>query len=167
MIFTEVKRRFSVSAVDVANGDVVTFDQTNTVIEDLPQAALSSSSVPGVFPPQHFHGMTLMDGGTVWNVDPWSAIEQCLEVVDNVEDIIVDIAICDPYELPTESELGRNSFYEFFRGRKISSFYTNADAIANAKRAYPGVDWRHLFLEEDKLSGPSELDFRNETTWPY
>ena len=35
-----------------------------------------------------------MDGGTVWDTDPISAIKQCLDVVDNEEDIIVDIAIC-------------------------------------------------------------------------
>ena len=36
-----------------------------------------------------------MDGGTVWNVNLNSAIEQCMTIVDNYEDIIVDVAICD------------------------------------------------------------------------
>ena len=35
-----------------------------------------------------------MDGGTVWDVNVDSAIEQCLEIVDSVEDIIIDVAIC-------------------------------------------------------------------------
>ena len=38
-----------------------------------------------------------MDGGTIYNVDVTSAIEQCREVVDDDADIIVDIAICDNY----------------------------------------------------------------------
>ena len=52
--FEKVNRRFSVSAVDVNTGDVITFNQTNTEYADIPQAVLSSSSVPGAFPPQHF-----------------------------------------------------------------------------------------------------------------
>ena len=94
-------------------GEFVTFDQTNTAIEDVPQAALSSASVPGAFPPQHFKGRILMDGGVIWSVDPLSAIKQCLEVVDSEEDIIVDIAICGDYEMRPESELGSNSYDEF------------------------------------------------------
>ena len=35
-----------------------------------------------------------MDGGTVWDVNVISAIEQCLEVVDDVSKIVIDIAIC-------------------------------------------------------------------------
>ena len=108
-----------------------------------------------------------MDGGTIWNVDPFSAINQCLEVVDSEEDIIMDIAICGDYEMSTESKLGRNSIYEFMRGHTIKSFYSNVDEIADAMRAFPGINYRHLFLEKVKLTGPSELDFRNETTWPY
>ncbi len=34
--FTEIKRRFSISAADVASGEFVTFDQKNTKIEDVP-----------------------------------------------------------------------------------------------------------------------------------
>ena len=107
-----------------------------------------------------------MDGGTVWNVDPFSAIQQCLEVVDSEEDIIMDIAICGDYEMSTESEIGK-TMNAFKRARSIRGFYQDPDEIAEAMRAFPGVDYRHLFLEVDlKLTGPSELDFRNETTWP-
>lgn len=94
--FESAKRRFTVSAVDISTGEYVSFNQDNTAFEDIPQAALSSSSIPGAFPPQSFQGHFLMDGGTVWNVDPVSAIHQCLEIVDSEEDIILDIAICYP-----------------------------------------------------------------------
>ena len=61
----------------------MSFNQTNTAIEDVAQAAVSSSSIPGVWPPQNFKGMILMDGGTIWDVDITAAIQQCLNVVDN------------------------------------------------------------------------------------
>ena len=40
--------------------------------------------------------MSLMDGGTIFNVNVNSAIHQCLELVEDESQIIVDIAICMP-----------------------------------------------------------------------
>lgn len=72
----------------------MTFDQTNMPFTNLHQAALASGSIPGVFPPQLMNGMSLMDGGTIHDVNVVSAIQQCLEVVDDESKIIIDIAIC-------------------------------------------------------------------------
>ena len=33
-------------------------------------------------------------------------------------------------------------------------------------RAYPTVNYRHLFVAQEPLGGAELLDFRNETTWP-
>lgn len=72
------KRRVTVGSGSVNTGDFVTFDQDNTSFADLHQAALASGSIPGVFPPQHFKDMILMDGGTIYDVNLISAVEQCL-----------------------------------------------------------------------------------------
>ena len=69
-------------------------DQDNTAFEDLAQSALSSGSIPAVFPPQYLKGHIFMDGGTVWDANLTSAVNQCLEIVDDVADIILDVAIC-------------------------------------------------------------------------
>ena len=53
-------------------------DNENTPIENLAQSALSSGSLPGIFQPQHLNGYVFMDGGTVWDVNLDSAIQQCL-----------------------------------------------------------------------------------------
>jgi len=98
-------------------------------------------------------------------VDPISAIEQCLEVVDSEEDIIMDVAICATYDIPPESELG-NSIFDFKRSQTIHKFYVATDSLVQSMRAYPRVDYRHFFMEFDALHGPDELDFRNSTTWP-
>ena len=47
----EIARRFAVTAVDINTGEYVVMDQTNTPVEDLAQAAISSGSLPGIFPP--------------------------------------------------------------------------------------------------------------------
>jgi len=41
---------------------------------------------------------------------------------------------------------------------------STGNSLTAAKRAYPDVEWRYLFLEQDAVDFP--LDFRNETTWP-
>lgn len=44
-----------------------------------------------------------MDGGTVWNTNLDSAIQQCLEIVDRNEDIIVDVLMTREYSQPEET----------------------------------------------------------------
>jgi predicted acylesterase/phospholipase RssA len=82
------------SAADINTGEFVEFKNDNTSYYDMAQAALSSSSIPGVFPPQNFKGHLLMDGGTVWDVNISSAINQCHELGAIDSEITVDIAIC-------------------------------------------------------------------------
>jgi hypothetical protein len=60
-----------------------------------------------------------MDGGTIYNVDVQSAINQCREIVDADSDIIVDIAICDNYALSSKEKPARTAFFEYFRGHSI------------------------------------------------
>lgn len=44
-----------------------------------------------------------MDGGTVWNANLATAVEQCKELVDDYSDIVVDIALCSYSSIPTET----------------------------------------------------------------
>lgn len=69
-----LKRKWTITAVNVADGVYTEFNQTNTEFGDLGNAALSSSSIPGVFPPHNFKNQWFMDGGTVWNLNTASAI---------------------------------------------------------------------------------------------
>ena len=163
-IFTEVKRNFTVNAANVETGDYVSFNQTNLEIDEIAQAAVSSSSIPGVFPPQHFKDMILMDGGTIWDIDILSAVNQCLNVVDDEADIIVDVAICGDNVLKSEEEVSKDSISNWQRSNYITKFYRSSNAIIEQKRAHPNVQYRHLFLEQNALAN---LDFRNQTTWPY
>jgi predicted acylesterase/phospholipase RssA len=66
------------ASVDVNTGDYFLMNNTNLdFYTDLSHAAMSSGSIPAVFPPQNFKGRILMDGGTVWNVNIDSAIKWC------------------------------------------------------------------------------------------
>lgn len=48
---TGILRNFTVAAVDANTGEYVTFDQTNTTFDELPQSCASSGSIPVVFTP--------------------------------------------------------------------------------------------------------------------
>jgi len=76
---TGILRPFTVATVDANSGEYVTFTEKNTTFDELPQSCASSGSIPVVFQPQHFKGMVLMDGGTVWDVNIDSAINYCLD----------------------------------------------------------------------------------------
>ena len=105
-----------------------------------------------------------MDGGTIWDVDIVGAVNQCLEIVEDEADIIVDIAICGDRTMSSETAVSLDAILNWSRSNYITKFYKNMNGIAWQKRAYPNVQYRHLFLEADPLEN---LDFRNQTTWPY
>ena len=157
--FSEIKRRFIINAVDVETGDYITFDQTNTVLEEMPQASLSSSSIPLFWQPQHFKGHILIDGGSVWNLNPISAIQQCLEIVDSEEDIIMDVAIYSDDYVQAETKVG-STLPNMLRAHNIRKSRNGIDMIDNALRAYPDVNYRNIFLNENPEKA---LDFRSET----
>lgn len=85
--------------------------------------------------------------------------------MEDPADIIIDIAICGDEAIDPKDKTSRNSMYDFFRGHSIHSYYHSTDQLADAYRAYPEIEWRYLFLEDPKIE--LELDFRNETTWPW
>jgi predicted acylesterase/phospholipase RssA len=81
----------------VITGGYEVFDES-TPYEELPRATISSASIPMVFPYSNYKGYTLIDGGvTNWNTNIVTAVEKCLEIVDDKSKIVVDLAICDLY----------------------------------------------------------------------
>ena len=51
----------------------------------MPHAIVSSSAIPGVFPPHVWEGKGIfMDGGTVYNINVEGAVRQCMDgIVDD------------------------------------------------------------------------------------
>ena len=67
--FTEYKRAFGLSSVNIETGAVVTLTEKNMKIEDLYKAVIASASVPGFFPPTELNGQMLVDGMTAYNTN--------------------------------------------------------------------------------------------------
>jgi len=162
--FNDFKRRFTVGTVDISSGEFVTFDQTNIVKAELANAAKSSASIPGVFQPNHFKSRWFMDGGTVFDINVDSAVQQCMEVVDDPADIIVDVMICGVVAPPAAKKRTWNTITNVMRTRSWSSYYSGTNSIVEQMKAYPDVSYRYLF--EQKVTSNNPLKFTNETTWP-
>ena len=75
--FGSFKRKFSISAVDVNNGEIYTATESTVPFDEFHIAVLGSASVPGIFPPMEFDGHLLMDGGTVYNTNVEEAVRRC------------------------------------------------------------------------------------------
>ena len=129
---------------NVNTGEFETFDQDNLAFSDLHQAALASGSIPAVFPPQHFKDMVLMDGGTIYNINIISAVQQCLEIVDDYSKIILDVAICAK-DKETGMEVQRDALANYLHAWMIKRHGEGLDAIQWQKAAFPEVNYRYLF----------------------
>ncbi len=69
-----------------------------------------------------------MDGGTVWNVNIPSAINQCLDMGYAEEDIIMDVIVCG-YTTKSGSEVSKSALENWNDARDEKSFYENTSSI--------------------------------------
>lgn len=110
----EIEKRLIVSATDVNNGHYVDFhlydkDSDEKMSNDFKVSAVqASAAVPFMFPPKDMKplGMDalLMDGGTTWNSNMISGINECFKVpgITSKSQIEVDIIILDPFNIQPE-----------------------------------------------------------------
>ena len=110
------------------------------------------------------NGHVFMDGGTVWNVNLMTAVDQCLEIVDDYADIIVDVAVCSYDELPGGTP-DKNAIKNWKLASSISDYYNGSNSLYAQAQAYPGLDIRYYFQERNSCPGAGGLDFNNSTTW--
>lgn len=82
------KRKYMLTAANVNTGAVVKFTEQNFTDKNTEvREALSSSSVPFIFPNQNWESQlentVLMDGGTIFNLNLVGAVHRCREQVQN------------------------------------------------------------------------------------
>jgi hypothetical protein len=119
-------------------------NQDNCSFEDLPTCAMASGSIPFVFPPRLWKGHVLADGGTVWNVNIDSAINQCIDAGYDSSDIIIDLAVCY-YDNPEPQEVSRNAWTNFWNGKAIQDYYVSSLSLMSEVRARNDVEYRYYF----------------------
>ena len=141
--FTDIGKKLVISAVDVESGEYTSFTE-NVGLENLGTIIRASASIPFAFEPTHFQDHWYMDGGTVWNVNLKDAIDRCLEVVDDEEHVVVDVAITEWLTLDEKEKSGK-TYDNFSRQRAIRKYYKTMNDVAEFARSRPLVNYRHFF----------------------
>lgn len=160
-----VKRKVTFALADANNADYVNYDydKCDTLPSDYVESAIGSSAIPFAFPHVHRDGRTLVDGGSIWNLDISSAVRRCREIVSDDKDIIIDTISCSNYEVVKEDVKKFSAFEHYMRGREIKSFYGDLDEIQKSKFLYPDVTFRYSIAPSEVLSSsPIPLDFSKD-----
>ena len=85
------KKRITIGTAEVNTGEFLEWDQDNTTYYDMARVSVASAAVPIFFPPVEHEGHLLMDGGTIWDINLSSAINQCHQMGASNEEITVDM----------------------------------------------------------------------------
>merc|ERR1719246_424171 len=158
--FTDIGKMVAISAVDIESGEYHTFTE-EVGLENLGTIIRASASIPFAFEPTHFRDHWYMDGGTVWNVNLKDAVDRCLEIVDDQEHVVIDVAITEHISMEKEAKTGK-SYDNFERKRAIRKYYKTMNDVAEFARSRPDVNYRHFFAPSESLGGAKdELDSRN------
>ena len=78
-----VARQSIIGTVDINTAKYLTWSGMESSIDDWPQRVVSSASLPSLFYPALIDDYVCTDGGTAMGLDSTSAVEACLELVDD------------------------------------------------------------------------------------
>lgn len=154
--FKAPQRNVVVGATNLDTGLFQNFDQSlgNAFFD----AAVSSASIPGAFPPHVMEGYAFADGGCILNLDIPSAIEYCLNKTGNQRLITIDI-LTDSYYQPLPSETSFKTTSVLERIYEIIKYDSSVWYLYNSFASFPSVNFRYFIYPSKPLHG--SLDFNN------
>ena len=158
-IQTTLQRNISVGTCDLQDGTFYNFDQT-IGLDNMVEATVCSASIPAFFPFQNFGGKQFIDGGTDYSIDIFTAVDKCLQVTPNQEEITVDMISCHHYHLQEEST-DYKTFDVYSRTNSIKSYDKGMYELYYAFEAYPNVNFRYYVMPSTGLEG-IPLEFGRE-----
>lgn len=151
-----MKRKVDIGIVDVLDGSYKDFSDHNiTSGANLVDALYASMSFAGFFPPAEVLGSSYFDGSAVWDIDIFSAINQCKGLGFAESDIVVDVIMTSAANLKQVQAEDYKSIGMLFRYLEISSFYNSMDGLLRSKFAYPHANFRYVIAPTGSI--PSSL----------
>lgn len=107
-----------------------------------------------------------MDGGTVWNINIDSAVNQCLDMGSTREEITIDIVNCGGVGLnPPHEEEAATSLGNYRMARDLASYYKQTINMIEEIKAAPGLNIRYFFRESNTGCTLNQLNFNGDATW--
>ena len=153
--------------VDANTGDYITWRLDESDFSQVPTKIVSSASLAGLFIPQHIDGTVDIDGGTYNGLDAVSAVERCMELVDDYSQVTLDIILLDRFDKPDQWTDIETTLGNFSRKHQLKSYYSGLKNVIEVMVTYPEINYRFLM----EPTGPYPvflrlLDFSNRNTWP-
>ena len=156
---------FLAGAVDINSGTTVANDYDNMTVEEYPLGVLASTSIPVVFPWTGFRGMRLVDGGVSWNNNMVSAINKCIDLGFDHENIELDVIVMDPTRLEKFETKNANTWENYMRLKEMKDYYKTFSDIAEFMRANPDINYRYYVqASENPIPVTQILNFSPEMT---
>ena len=143
-------RNFTVGSTNLNTGLFGTFNES--LGKNIVEAVMCSAAPPLFFPPQNFMGTTWADGGCIINLDVFSAVERCLDVVASETDIVVDMIFCSGASLSTFTTTP-TVFDVTSRVSSVNSYDSAMWFVYNAMQAYPKADFRFTIVPSASMPG--------------
>lgn len=148
------KRRFSIGTCDANNAEYVvyTYPPADKLPADAVETLIASAAIDGVFPPVIRGERTLVDGGSIWNTNIFSAVEGCREMGYDDKDIIVDYVLCRGETFTERITDDFHSLKHLLNARDISNFYSGMADVERSKVFYPDVKFRYTIAPSEAIS---------------
>lgn len=72
-----------------------------------------------------------MDGGTIWNINALSAVQQCIDDGYREDQVILDVMLCGGYTELTNINETSTTIPNYMRKRSWSGFYNGMNALTS------------------------------------
>ena len=149
-------------------GEYFALDADKMEYKDLPLFLRASMSMPGFFPYTNIGEYSFIDGGTISNLDAFSAIERCMEgIAESHEEITIDVILLDGgkrkwslnFVVKTEeTEMrGKKTLDVIMRNYNLESSAKTFHFLLDAIRDYPMVDWRYIIYPTESFPGINDI----------
>lgn len=149
-----MQREVIVGLVDVLSGDYVDFTSENLTSGNLEEVMYASFSIPGYFAPVEAFGSAYFDGSAIWDLDISSIVNECLTMVADESDIIIDVVMVTNQTLAWKDTSNWNSIEMLGRYLEVDRYYSTFDNLLRSQFAYPDVNFRYIVGPSSKLPEP-------------
>ena len=167
------KRRTFVSACDAESGAYQAFslyDEPGAKVSSMEykvSAVVGSASMPFIFPPRNMsefgYPMQLIDGGSVWNNNMVTAIDECLKIdgITSKEQVEVDVIVLPRktggLEPMKPNTLVPDTIRWYQRNKEVKDQYKMMDEIVEFMNTEPAVNFRYYFAPQVPLLPAYEI----------
>jgi hypothetical protein len=142
---TSLKRSLNVGIVDLLSGLYVNYNEEMLADTKDLESVMYASFSPVVFTaPAAVLGSSFVDGAAVWDIDIFSAINNCEALGFKEENIVVDVLLTIDKKVEVEDTESYNSLQMLYRYLTISRYYGAMDGLTRAQFAYPKVNFRNV-----------------------